>query len=307
MTAISRRQALTLTAGALGFGLLGACDRENEAVTPEQAVEGEPFEYIDPKLASQKGTIQWAVSGDWRVRADKARDKYRHPIEMVEFFEIGPRSVVLDMWPGAGYMTEILAPFLKENKGEYRAALLPQTVQSDPAIKTLTDRYKRHFGGNKKLYGDIKLTEFGPETQALGGLHEVDRVLFLLVLQDWMAAGIAEKAFVDAFAVLKSGGILGVEQHRSDIGNVQDPAASNGYVQEPFVKQLALEVGFQFAGTSEVNANPKDDKEHPFGVWTLPPQRLTAPRGAAPNPQFDGTLYESIGESDRMLLKFRKP
>jgi predicted methyltransferase len=131
--------------------------------------------------------------------------------------------------------------------------------------------------------------------------------LFLLVLQDWMAAGIAEKAFLEAFAALKSGGILGVEQHRSDIGNVQDPAASNGYVQEPFVKQLASEAGFVFVQSSEMNANPKDGKEHPFGVWTLPPQRLSAPRGQPPNPNFNSSIYESIGESDRMVLKFRKP
>jgi len=131
--------------------------------------------------------------------------------------------------------------------------------------------------------------------------------MFLLVIQDMMGAGIAEKAFADAFAALKPGGILGVEQHRADIGNVQDPGATSGYVQEPFVKQLAAEVGFSFIGASEMNANPKDDKDHPFGVWTLPPQRLTAPRGQAPNPEFDGTLYESIGESDRMTLKFRKP
>ncbi len=122
-----------------------------------------------------------------------------------------------------------------------------------------------------------------------------------------MSAGIAEKAFADAFAALRPGGILGVEQHRADIGNVQDPAATNGYVQEPFVKQLAAEAGFQFLASSEINANPKDDKDHPFGVWTLPPQRLTAPRGQPANPEFDGTLYESIGESDRMVLKFRKP
>ncbi len=132
-------------------------------------------------------------------------------------------------------------------------------------------------------------------------------MLFLLVIQDMMGAGIAEKAFTDAFAALKPGGILGVEQHRADIGNVQDPGATSGYVQEPFVKQLAAEAGFAYVGASEMNANPKDDKDHPFGVWTLPPQRLTAPRGQPPNPDFDGTLYESIGESDRMTLKFRKP
>jgi predicted methyltransferase len=204
-------------------------------------------------------------------------------------------------------MTEILAPYLNKQKGVYTAALFPENAHNFPEVKAISDRFRGHFAGNKKNYGDIKLTQFGPETRDIVPLESQDVVLFLLVLQDWMAAGIAEKAFVEAFAALKSGGILGVEQHRSDIGNVQDPAASNGYVQEPFVKQLASEAGFVFVQSSEMNANPKDGKEHPFGVWTLPPQRLSAPRGQAPNPNFNSGIYESIGESDRMVLKFRKP
>lgn len=297
---------LTLGVGLGLMPLMSGCAKKEKALPQAQAVDGEPFEYIDPKLADQDGTIQWAVSGSWRTASDKDRDKYRHPIEMVTFFDIKPKMKVLDMWPGAGYMTEILAPFMAKNKGEYHAALLPESGHSDPSVLALTDRFKSHFGGNKKLYGDIKLTQFGGDTKALTDPETIDRVLFLLVIQDWMASGIAEKAFAEAYAALKSGGILGVEQHRADIGNVQDPAATNGYVQEPFVKQLAAEAGFVFLGSSEVNANPKDDKEHPFGVWTLPPQRLTALRGQAPNPAFEGALYESIGESDRMLLKFQK-
>ncbi len=269
--------------------------------------DGDPVEVVDPKLAKDAGTLEWAVSGPWRSPSDKDRDKYRHPIEMLTFFEVRPRSVVVDMWPGAGYMTEILAPYLAHGKGTYAAALFETSNLGEKAAISLSDKYQAHFSSNKKIYGTPVYTTFGPDSGPLVAAGTADVVLMLLVIQDWMSAGIAEKAFADAFAALAPGGVLGVEQHRADIGNVQDPAATNGYVQEPFVKQLAAEAGFQYVGASEMNANPKDDKDHPFGVWTLPPQRLTAPRGQPPNPEFDGTLYESIGESDRMTLKFRKP
>ena len=135
----------------------------------------------------------------------------------------------------------------------------------------------------------------------------VDLCLFMRNLHGWMAAGIAEKAFADAFAALKPGGILGVEQHRLAPEQDQDPVAANGYVQEAFVKQLAAEAGFVFVAASEINANEKDTKDHPFGVDTLPPMRLTAPQGQPADPTFDRSKFEAIGESDRMTLKFRKP
>jgi predicted methyltransferase len=122
-----------------------------------------------------------------------------------------------------------------------------------------------------------------------------------------MAAGLAEKAFRDALAALKPGGVLGIEEHRARAGGVQDPMAQSGYVQEAYVKQLAGEAGFAFAGSSEINANAKDARDHPFGVWTLPPERRSSPRGAPPNPGFDHRKYDAIGESDRMTLKFTKP
>lgn len=302
MAGVTRRIVL---GGLSAAGLaLGACGKKPQTFT-EPNPDGDPEERIDPKLAAQAGTLPWAVSGKWRSAIDKGRDKYRHPIELLTFFEVEPNSTVVDMWPGAGYMSEICAPYLARGKGQYIAALFE--ASAGPAAVALENTYRKHFSSDKSLYGDVRYTEFGPDSGKLWEPDSVDVVLMLLVIQDWMAAGIAEKAFADAFAALKPGGILGVEQHRADIGNVQDPAATNGYVQEPFVKQLATEAGFQFIAESEMNANPKDDKDHPFGVWTLPPQRLTAPRGQPPNPQFDGTLYESIGESDRMTLKFRKP
>jgi len=300
----SRRMVLGMGGGAM-LAALGGCGQQPDGPPPTAEDDyGDPQEYVDPQLARQEGTLQWAVSGGWRSAFDKARDKYQHPIETFTFFEIKPKDTVIDVWPGYGYVTEILAPYLTRGKGAYIAALPAAAGQ---AVGKLNDTYRKHFSANRKLYGGVDFTQFGDTTGPLVPPGTADAALFMLVVQDWMARGVAEKAFADAFAALKPGGILGVEQHRADIGNVQDPAATNGYVQEPFVKQLAAEAGFQFVAASEVNANPKDDKDHPFGVWTLPPQRLTAPRGQPPNPEFDGTLYESIGESDRMTLKFRKP
>ncbi|MFZ4606249.1 MAG: class I SAM-dependent methyltransferase, partial [Caulobacter sp.] len=134
-----------------------------------------------------------------------------------------------------------------------------------------------------------------------------DLVLFLRNLHNWMAAGIVDKAFKAAFAALKPGGVLGIEEHRAAPGQVQDVLAASGYVQQAYAIQLAKEAGFILAGASEINANPKDTKDHPFGVWTLPPTRLSAPRGQPPKPGFDHAKYEAIGESDRMTLKLVKP
>ncbi len=310
LSAYSRRALLGLgLGGAIALGGLSACGRKPRAGAPAQTLDpdGEPIEVVDPKLAEQEGTLEWAVSGKWRHASDKARDRFRHPIEMLTFFEVKPKDKVIDMWPGYGYMTEVLAPYLTHGKGAYLAALFQGNNLSDKAVAALNDAYRQHFSSNKKLYGAVGYTTFGDDTPQLAEAGSADVVLMLLVIQDWMLKGIAEKAFLDAFAALKPGGILGVEQHRADIGAVQDSAAAQGYVQEPFVRQLASEAGFVYVASSEMNANPKDDKDHPFGVWTLPPQRLTAPRGQPPNPEFDGALYESIGESDRMTLKFRKP
>ena len=290
--------------GALATMSLSACGRRTPAteIIPD-GTEGE--EVIDPKLARQEGTPEWAVSGSWRSATDKVRDKFRHPLELIKFFEIRPKQTVIDMWPGAtGYMSEVLAPYLTHGKGHYTAALF---ANPSGAQTQANDLYQKHFSNNKKLYGAVDFTAFGPDSGPLADPGTADCVLMLLVIQEWMARGIVEKAFSDSFAALKPGGILGVEQHRADIGSAQDPAAEKGYVQEPFVKQLAAEAGFQYVQSSEINANPKDDKDHPFGVWTLPPYRQTADRGKPPNPEFDGALYESIGESDRMTLKFRKP
>lgn len=294
----SRRTLLVgaVASAALSAGL-SACERK-----PRAPVEPEPEVPTGPP----EGSLEWAVEGPWRA-ADRPRDVWRHPMETLRFFDLQPKMTVVEFWPGAGWYTEILAPYLARGGGTYFAAGFPTGPGADPAQAALMATYERRFAADRKLYGEIKFSAFGADTGPVAPAGSADLVLFMRSIHAWMAAGIAEKAFRDAFAALRPGGVLGVEQHRLSPEEDQDPAAANGYVQEAFVRQLAQEAGFEFETASEINANEADTKDHPFGVDTLPPQRLTAPRGEAPNPAFDRSKYDAIGESDRMTLKFRKP
>lgn len=291
------RRGLMATALSAGLFALAGCDRKSatEAPAAPDAPEG-------PSV----GSLDWAVAGPWRAK-DRARDAWRHPIETLRFFGLQPRMTVVEMWPGSGWYTEILAPYLAKGGGKYVAALFAQGPGGDPSQAALNAAFQDHFTSDRKLYGPIEMSAFGALTGPLTEAGSADMVLFLRTVHSWMASGLAEKAFADAFAALRPGGVLGIEQHRLGPEDNQDPAAANGYVQEAFVKQLAAEAGFVFVAASEINANERDTKDHPFGVETLAPRRLTAPAGEPPNPGFDRTKFDAIGESDRMTLKFRKP
>lgn len=275
---------------------LSACGRGEAPKAGPEAPAGPP-----------KGSLDWAVAGEWRSAADRSRDAARHPQETLRFFGLQPRMTVVEFWPGGGWYTDILAPYLKEGGGKYYAAGFQTGPGADPAQAILMAAYQERFSANRRLYGEIEFTAFGPTSGPVAPPGSADMVLFMRGIHAWMAAGIHEKAFADAYAALRPGGILGVEQHRLAPDADQDPAAANGYVQEAFVKQLAAEAGFAFVAASEINANERDTRDHPFGVDTLPPQRLTAPQGQPPDPAFDRSKYDAIGESDRMTLKFRKP
>ena len=253
--------------------------------------------------ASGPVSLEAAAAGDWRSAQDKARDAARHPAQSLAFWGVKPGATVVEFWPGAGWYTDIIAPYLAATGGTYYAADVQAT---SPAAAALTQMLRQKLGANPKLYGQVKFTEFGPTSGPVAPAGSADVVLFLRNLHDWMAGGIAEKAFHDAWQALKPGGVLGIEEHRAAPGAVQDVLAKTGYVQEAYVKEMANEAGFVFDKASEINANPKDDRNHPFGVWTLPPTRRSAPAGKPPNPKFDHAKYDAIGESDRMTLRFVK-
>jgi predicted methyltransferase len=281
----------------LAFVALSACGRKAKA---PPAAPGAP---AGPPSAS----LAWAVAGDWRSKADKARDAWRHPAQTLAFWGLKPGQTVVEFWPGAGWYTEILAPYLAANGGKLYGAQFQADPVGHPAEAQLMDAYAKKLAARPALYGQPTLTAFGPTSGPVAPAGGADLVVFARVISCWMGAGIAEKAFRDAFAALKPGGVLGVEENRAMSGGVQDVLAASGYVQEAYVKRLAQEAGFTFDGTSEINANPKDSKSYPFGVWTLPPWRQSAPKGKPDDPKFDHAKYDAIGESDRMTLRFVKP
>jgi len=292
---VSRRGLLTGAAAVAlaGFGV--GCGRKEETAEPPPTPDGPP-----------QGSLEWAIAGPWRADG-RTRDAARHPMETLRFFGLQPRMRVVEFWPGSGWYTEILAPYLAEGEGTYIAAGFQTGPGADPSQAQLMAAFRQRFTQDRRLYGEIELSEFGPTSGPVTEPGTADMALFMRSIHAWMAAGIAEKAFADAWAALRPGGVLGIEQHRLGPEEDQDPAAANGYVQEAFVKQLAAEAGFAFVAASEINANERDTKDHPFGVDTLPPMSLTAPRGSPPNPTFDRAKYDEIGESDRMTLRFRKP
>lgn len=252
------------------------------------------------------GGIDRVIAGDWRSDADRLRDPWRHPAQTLGFFGLRPAITVLEIWPGAGWYSDIIAPYLKQNGGRFIAALEPG-AGGESASAQISSLYRKRLESRQRLYGDVTFSEFGPDSGPLAPANSVDLVVSFRNVHNWMAGGYAEKAFTDAFAALKLGGVMGLVEHRAPSGGVQDVLASTGYVQEAYVKELASEAGFTFDDASEINANPADDADHPFGVWTLAPTRLTAPRGSPPDPSFDRSQYDAIGESDRMTLRFVKP
>jgi predicted methyltransferase len=254
--------------------------------------------------------LQAAVTGSWRSAEARERDQWRHPVESLEFWGLQPGMSILEVQPGAGWWTDILAPYARLTGGRFAvtAADLNNPKLSD-AARTGREQLAAKFAAKPEVYGKVELVNWG-RTSAPLAPEQFDFILTARSIHGWMDSdgGIVGKVFADFHRALKPGGLLAVEQHRGDPGP-QDPAADNGYVTEAFVIEQAERAGFKLVERSEINANPRDTKDHPFGVWTLPPTRTSVPygRGLAPNPEFDHSRYDAIGESDRMTLKFRKP
>ena len=250
--------------------------------------------------------LQSAADSDLRSPQNKARDRWRHPVESLTFWGIRPGDVVIELDPGGGYWGEVLAAFARDTGGRYIGALPdPRDPKDDDEQKRDRDRFMARFGDQAR-WGKVETTRFGPSPGPLAPAGSVDLVLTGRNIHNFIWRGDLDKVLSDAFAALKPGGVLAVEEHRAD-PRPMVPEARDGYVSEAFVVSAARKAGFELADRSEINANPKDSKDHPFGVWTLPPTRASAPPGQPPNPSFDHTRYDAIGESDCMTLRFVKP
>jgi predicted methyltransferase len=260
-----------------------------------------------PEIAAPDAALTSAVAGAWRTEADKARDGARRPAEALTFWGLKPGATALELIPGGGYWTDILAPYAKATGGQYQAtaADLGNPNLSDGARRGRAT-FEARLAGKPDVYGQVTLVNYGALTTNLGAPNSVDFVLTARNIHNWMGQGTLDATLAQVFAVLKPGGVFAVEEHRANPGP-QDPKAESGYVTEAYVIEAAERAGFKLAARSELLANPKDTKDHPFGVWTLPPVKRTAPQGQPANPAFDRTKYDAIGESDRMALRFVKP
>ena len=242
--------------------------------------------------------LQALIAGPQRAAANKARDPFRHPTEVLTFFGIKPDSVVVEILPGAGgYWTEILAPYLRD-KGHYVAANGESSSTSEETRKDNAG-FAAKMAGAPALYDKVEVSEFAADRHAIAPAGSADFVLTFRNLHNWMAKGEAEATLKTFYAALKPGGVLGIVEHRGLDTVPQDPLAKSGYVRQDFAIALIESVGFKFAGASEANANPKDTKDYSVGVWALPPTYRLKDQ--------DREKYAAIGESDRFTLKFVKP
>ena len=276
---------------AAAAGLIASCGRDDGAPPSDPAL---PPPEILP-------TISEIADGDHRSAAETARDGARHPVETLEFFGLQRDMTVVEIWPGGGWYTNVIAPFLATGKGVYYAAHFDP--QSSRRALEAVERYRDKFQAAESIYGDVRLTSLPGEIAPDG---EADLVLTFRNVHNWMQNGTAEAVFEEFYDALKPGGVLGVVEHRAD-ENAEGADGADGYVKESTVKAYAEAAGFEFEEAAEINANAADTKDHPFGVWTLAPVRRSSAVRGVDDPSFDRTTYDAIGESDRMTLKFRKP
>lgn len=244
--------------------------------------------------------IAAAVAGEHRTPAFVERDQYRHPAETLEFFGVEPGQTIVEIWPGGGWYTEVLAPIVAE-EGHLYVAAFTDTAPDQPAYRErLNKQLREKIAGNDEVYGNVTVTHLHvPGETEIAPAGSADRVLTFRNVHNWVKAGHAGEVFEAFHRALKPGGILGVVEHRARPGTDLETMKQSGYVTEAHVKELAESAGFEFVAASEVNANPKDTADHPRGVWTLPPSLRLG--------EEDREKYLAIGESDRMTLKFRKP
>ncbi len=296
-----KRLALSL---AVVFSL-SACDKPAPetaappmAETPTPAASDQPEQMTPPASSADMFAtrIDGILAGSWRSDENKARDAYRHPKDTLAFFGVNPTQTIIEITPGGGWYTEILAPLMK-GSGSYHAALAAD-ASSDYA-KRNNDAFREKLAGDTERYSETRVVEFDPKAPNFGAPASADMVLTFRNVHNWVGGDSAGAMFKGFFEVLKPGGVLGVVEHRAIDGTDLEALKKSGYLPTAFVAKLATDAGFQMVDSSEINANANDTKDYPDGVWTLPPgYRLK---------DVDRDKYAAIGESDRMTLKFVKP
>jgi len=241
-----------------------------------------------------------AIAGEHRAEADRARDRYRHPKETLLFFGLQPDMTVVEVWPSAGWYTDILAPVLRERGKLYAARFAVSWDKAPDFLKERDKGFLARLAARPDIYGSVLPTELlAPGFVDAAPRGSADLVLTFRNVHNWAKAGNADAMFAVFFDVLKPGGVLGVVEHRANPGTSFEEQIKSGYMTEAYVIEAAQKAGFRLVARSELNANPRDTKDHPEGVWTLPPVLRMGEK--------DRAKYLAIGESDRMTLKFVKP
>lgn len=271
--------------------------------TPEPTARSEPARRDD----DIRSALTEALAGEHRSDAHRARDRYRNPVESMAFFGLEANHTVVELWPGAGWYTEVLAPVLRD-----RGQLVVANFPADPDAgmvgrigQSLVDKLE----AEPSVYDRVEVITFSPPDQmSMGEPESADLVLISRHFHNLVARGIQDDVLASAFEVLKPGGTLGVIQHRLPPDREFDPEARIGYMPEAFVIEAAEGAGFTLDARSDINANPMDTADHEMGVWALPPS-LRACADIDDEAELDACRqrYQAIGESDRMTLKFVKP
>jgi predicted methyltransferase len=297
-TPLALRAFLLVTLAALA-PLGAACGGGSASPPPAKAPAAAPLATVvsaTPPPADVQGKIRWAMAGGHRSEEARARDAARHPAETLAFFGLRDDMTVVELWPGGGWYTDILAPVLRD-KGKLVITNFDPTKGD---LKDMAAALDRKLARAPAIYGKVEVVRHLPPAKlALGPDGSADLVLTFRNIHNWIQDGEEAAIFAAAFKVLKPGGTLGVVEHRANPGTDPKLAKDSGYVTEEVVAKLAEAAGFKLAARSEVNANPKDTKDYPGGVWSLPPVLQHGKK--------DEEKYKAIGESDRMTLAFTKP
>lgn len=300
--------ALALVLAACGGG--DAQTQKDEQPTEEKVAEQAEQESAEAETAETAETaeqggeedvaalIEEASTGEHRSEKNIVRNEYRHPVETLTFFGIEPDMTVVELWPGGGWYTEVLAPTLTDGQ-LVAASFAPKPDEPEHYRNRIYKSYEEKLAGSD-VYSNVELGMLQPgEKVAIGEPGSADMVVTFRNFHSFISSGIEDEILAESYKVLKPGGILGVVQHRAPEGADVTETVEKGYVPEAYVIEKAKEAGFELVEKSEVNANPKDTKDYAEGVWTLPPSYRLGDK--------DRAKYEAIGESDRMTLKFRKP
>jgi predicted methyltransferase len=257
--------------------------------------------------AKPDAALQAVLAGPQRSAEQKERDGERRPGASLAFWGLTPGASILEVQPGGGWWTQILAPYAARTGGRYTATAADLANPNlAPAARQGRERFAATYA-DAAVYGKVELVNWGPVAAPLPE-GQYDFILLSRVIHGWMRQeGAVDRYFAQVARGLKKGGTVAVEQHRAAPGTKADGGES-GYVTEQFVIDAAARAGLKLVAKSEINANPKDTRDHPFGVWTLPPTRATVPYGSGKpaDPAFDRAKYDAIGESDRMTLRFTK-